>query len=943
MAEDRQFTFGPFRFEARTGELWRDRTQRKLTPRAASVLAMLVERGQTLVTKQELIDRVWGGLAVSDDALTTCIQELRGALGDDARRPQYIETLHRRGYRLMVPVAKVTEISQPPGALAGASADPSKLVGRAPEMEELQRRFDRALSGRRQMVFVTGEPGIGKSALASAFADTLDRHRVRIAQGQCLDHHGVGEPYLPLIEALTRLAGPANDSAIKIILTTHAPSWLAQMPSLWTRAERSAMEARGHATRERMLRELTQAVEAMAADAPLLLKLEDIHWSDASTLDWLAHVARRPDSARLMVLATFRPTDAAAITAGLGGITSELALHGHCHEIALSPLTLEAIERYLSIRLGDGDAQPRDVARLLLERTGGNPLFMVSIVNQLAQRDATAATPGVIGAIPHDVRRFIDRQIDELAEGDRHLLTAASVIRREFATAAVAAALATDVEPVETACARLARQGVFIVKSGASSWPDETPAEHYAFRHDLYRELLYERLPATRRALSHARVGARLEAAWATRPDVIAAEIAEHFERGQERARAIPHHQRAAAKALRRSANQQAIDHLRRGLDAIGQIADEGERTKTEVELQVAMGAAFMALRGFGAPEVLEAYARAEALCDGLGERADLFPAIWGQWMFRTGRSEMEHSRRLGARLIGLGEKFGEAGLRLQAHHAMWSTSFACGDLAGACRHADAGLALYDPGTHQAMASSYGNHDAACCARNFSAMALALAGEAARARQVIDQSLADARRLDDPFSLALTLYFTSAAAQMLGDLELATENSRLSLAIATEHDLALPRAWSMGVAGWCMAESGDLKGGIMLLTEAIAAMRSMQSRHFMGYLIGLLVDVHGKAGRHADALQSVEDGLALAEATGERFYAAELHRLHGELCAHSPLARCRDAEASLRKAIAIAREHGALTLERRARKSLQDLAGSRLGRPVKARRPGITD
>ena len=227
---------------------------------------------------------------------------------------------------------------------------------------------------------------------------------------------------------------------------------------------------------------------------------------------------------------------------------------------------------------------------------------MVSIVNELAQQNA--ATPDALGAVPQDVRRFIERQIDLLDEANRTLLSAASVIRREFATAAVAAALEMNVEQIEAACARLARLGVFIVRSGAGAWPDGTPTEFYAFRHDLYRELLYERLSATRRAQSHARVGARLEAAWATRADAIAAEIAEHFERGHQVVRAIPHHQRAAAKALRRSANEEAIGHLRRALNAIGHIADEVERTRVEAELQVAMGAAFMAVRGFGAPEV---------------------------------------------------------------------------------------------------------------------------------------------------------------------------------------------------------------------------------------------------------------------------------------------------------------------------------------------------
>jgi DNA-binding winged helix-turn-helix (wHTH) protein/predicted ATPase len=932
MTADGQFAFGGFRFDARTGELWRNRMEAKLTPRAAAVLAMLAGRAQTLVTKQELFDQVWSGFAVGDDALTSCIQELRQALGDDARHPRYIETRHRRGYRLMLPVTPVTPVSDAARLAAvplAHSSLPSRLVGRLAEMAELEKRFGLALSGQRQIVFVTGEPGIGKSALVDAFTDRLDRSAVKIAQGQCLDHHGVGEPYLPLIEAFTRLGASAEGAGIRTILATQAPSWLAQMPSLWTRSERSALEARGRATRERMLRELTLAVETIAADVPLVLMLEDIHWSDASTLDWLAHVARRPDPAHLMVLATFRPADAAAISAGLGARTAELGLHGRCHEIALSPLNLDAIEAYLAVRLGDGDrlSQPHEIARLLLERTGGNPLFMVSIVNQLALQPSAAATPGAIMSIPRDVRRFIDRQIDDLDDNDRELLTAASVIRREFATVAVAAALETHADAVEAACARLARQGVFIVKSGSATWPDGTPAELYAFRHDLYRELLYDRLPLTRRALSHARVGRRLEAAWTGRLDAIATELAEHFERGNELVRAIPYHQRAAAKALRRSANQEAIAHLRRALDAIGHIADEGERTKVEVELRVGIGTACMAMRGFGAAEALEAYARAETLCDRLGERTDLFPALWGQWLFRAGRGEIDAARRLCVRLLALAEKFGDAGLKIQAHHAMWSTSFVCGEPARARVHAQSALALFNPKIHQSMASSYGNHDAACCARYFSAMSLALAGDGEGARAMIEQALAAARGLDDPFSLALTLYFTSAAAQMLGDVPLATANSAQSVRMATEYDLAQPKAWSMGVAGWCIAENGDPNRGIALATEAIAAMQAIQSRHFLCYLLGLLADACIKAGHHADAMKAVEDGLVLAEATGERFYSAELHRLHGELLARPPHNQTRKAEASFRAAVKVAKQQGATALEHKAIESLRRWSG----------------
>jgi predicted ATPase/DNA-binding winged helix-turn-helix (wHTH) protein len=925
MATDRQLAFGAFRLDGRTGQLWRDGSELKLTPRAAAVLHMLAERAQELVTKQELSDRVWGGMAVGDDALTSCIQELRSALGDDARHPRTIETRHRRGYRLMVPATPVVERS---GAAASVfSPEPSRLVGRVAELEELARSFDHARSGRRrQVVFMTGEPGIGKSSLADAFLEQLrSAHAVRIAHGQCLDHHGIGEPYLPLIEAWTRLAGGQDGSAVKEILSVQAPSWLAQMPSLWTRSERSALEARSRPTRERMMRELTLAVEAIASDLPLVLKLEDIHWSDASTLDWLAHMARRPEPARLMVLATFRPADMAAAKAGLGGLVTELALHGWCREIALNPLGLQAIETYLQARLGDddGSAQLHEMAPLLLERTGGNPLFMTNIVNQLAQLEAPERTPDAIVSIPHDVRRFIDRQIDELNESDRDLLTAASVIRREFATAAVAAALQLDVEQVETACARLARRDVFLVKSGSAIWPDGTRTELYSFWHDLYRELLYDRLPATRRALSHARVGRRLEAAWTGRLDVIASELAEHFERGNEPARAIPHHQRAAAMALRRSANEEAIGHLRRALDAVGQIGDEASRIKVEVELLIGLGVAFMATRGFGASEVLDAYSRAEALCERLGERADIFPALWGQWLFRWGRSEVGAAWRLCERLLALAEKSGDAGLKLQAHHAAWATSFGRGKLAEVRAHAQAGLALYDAKIHQAMASSYGNHDASTCARYFAALSLAFAGEEEHARAMADSALAAARSLNDPFSLALTLYFTSAMAQVLGDVALAAQHAEASRQIATEHDLAMPRAWSTGVVGWCAAENGDPNRGIALLTEAMAALQATQSRHLMCYLLGLLAEVQMKAGHHAEAMKAVEDGIVLAEANGERYYDAELHRLRGELLARPPFGQKRKAEASFRTAIKVAKQQGSRALEHKANESLR--------------------
>ena len=623
-----------------------------------------------------------------------------------------------------------------------------------------------------------------------------------------------------------------------------------------------------------------------------------------------------------MILATFRSTEAAARK--LGDFVAELALHGHCSEIALDPLRLEAIQAYLRNRLHDETCvNLQRTAELLLERTGGNPLFLTSIVGQFVTTRSLQPTTTAILSIPRDVRRFIDRQIDLLGENDRKLLLTASVVGRKFATAAVANALEIDAEPTEACCKSLAEQRTFIVKSGYTTWPDGTRTELYSFRHDLYRELLYERLTATGRALSHARVGCRLEAAWAGQFDEIASELAEHFERANELTQAVRYRQRAAAKALRRGANEEAIGHLSRALKIIGQIPDEADRSKIEGELHVALGAAYTATRGFGAPEVLEAYTTAETLCKGSNETAMVFPAIWGQWLFRWGRSEVDEAWGFCGRLLALADKVGDTGLKLQAHHAAWATSFGRGELARARAHAQSGLALYDAELHQTMASSYGNHDACSCARQFMGLTFALMGEEERARATVQNSLVIAHRLGDPFSLALALYFGSAAMQVLGDVVTADRYAKESRQLASEYFLALPKAWSTGVIGWCTAQSGDHHYGIALLTEAIAELRATQSRHFMCYLLGLLADAYIKTSDHTAATACVNEAIAITEPGGERYYSAELYRLQGELSARSPQRDMENARESFRTAIDTSEQQGSVLFRRKAIESLR--------------------
>lgn len=909
--------FGNVRVDTRTGEVERDGGTAKLTPKAAGVLAALLDRAPDLITKDELLLKVWDGKAVGDDALTSCVQELRRALGDDARRPRFIETRHRRGYRWVIP------IESPGGDPSGNPSGRMPLFGRHGEMGELRQRFGQARAGRRQFVLVTGEPGIGKTALVDGLvADVAAARQGAIAHGQCLDQHGVGEPYLPLIEALRRLANGPSGLAVRKILSTQAPGWMAQLPSLLSDVQRTLI-ARRTATRDRMLHELTVALEAIAAVTPLVLRLEDLHWSDASTLDWLGHVARRLEPARLMIVGTMRPAEATEGRRRMSTLLTELAAHDQCHELALPPLGPDAIGEFLGSWLGDR-IEPECLSHVvsrLRTRTGGNPLFMVGLVHRLMQKNSVDFASEAFAEVPGNVQRLIRHQIEDLRESDRDLLMAASVIGREFAPRLVAPVVGQPVEAVEKACARLANEDAIIQASGVTTWPDSTRSDTYIFRHDLYREALYDRFPAAARERAHLEAGRALEQTWADQPETIASELAEHFERGREFGRAVPHLQRAAAKAQRRGANEQALEHLRRALDCTGHLAGEVQRTRLEAELYVAIGAAHVATRGFGSAGVADALTQAEMRCARLGENADLFPVMWGQWLFRWGRSDLAGCQGLAARMLSLAQRAGDSGLRLQAHHAMWTTMFGLGHLVRARAHVEAGLLLYDRRRHGALASTYGNHDACVCGRNFAATACALAGEVEGARTMLYEAFEAATELGDPFSLSMMHFSGAMTGQILGDVSLATEHSEKGCRIASEYGLGVQKLQIGGVLGWCRAAQDDRREGLALLRESIAGLKAASSLCFMHYLLALLADAALAAGKLDEALDATREGIAIAERAGERYFLAELYRLSGVVACR--LADHSEARAYLERAIELARQQGATLLEHRARASIR--------------------
>jgi predicted ATPase len=423
--------------------------------------------------------------------LRVCVQEIRTALGDAAAAPQYLETVGRQGYRLHVG-----------GDLDGSLplvAGP--IVGRQREVDLLEGWFQRALQGMRQLVFVSGEAGVGKTTVIDLWLAHFSlRGEMRMGRGQCVEHFGEGEPYLPLLEALGQLGHGPHGAEMLPVLRQYAPMWLAQLPGLVseTELERLQRQLQG-TTKARMLREFAEALDVLAAEVPLLLVLEDLHWSDVSSVELLAYVAQRRGSAWLMVVGTYRPVEALLRGHPLRGTVQELCGRGQGVELRLEFLPADDVSAYVAGRLG-GPIAP-SLATFIHERAEGNALFMVNIVEHLVQqrlvvrREAKwtlreGAEAGVM-TLPEGLRQLLMRRIEALPAEVWQALEAASVVGEEFTAAAVAAGAQCPVEDVEARCDALAAQDHLIADTGLTTWPDQTSGGSYRFQHALSGRSLY--------------------------------------------------------------------------------------------------------------------------------------------------------------------------------------------------------------------------------------------------------------------------------------------------------------------------------------------------------------------------------------------------------------------------------------------------------------------
>jgi predicted ATPase/DNA-binding winged helix-turn-helix (wHTH) protein len=921
----------PIRIEPDTGWAWRGDERLDLTPKAFAVLRYLVEHPQHLITKDDLLDAVWGDAVVSEAAITSCIRDLRRALDDSSQTPRYIETVHRRGFRFIGPVAAPSAPSMRP------TVRPSPLVGRDAELARLDAVFATAAAGRRRLVFVTGEAGIGKTSLVETFLGRLDGADLRIGRGQCVEQYGASEAYLPLLEALGRLGREPRGAALVQVLKQHAPTWLGQLPALLSDVEVDAVQRRAQGTtRERMLREMIEALDALTLDVPLVLVLEDLHWSDAATVDLLALLARRRDAARLLIIGTYRPAELELGAHQLKAAKQELEVHGLCEEVALHFLGEDATREYLGRRFPDATF-PRELGRVLHANTGGNPLFLVNVVDYLVARDdlreggagweLTVPVEGVASGIPDTLWQMVDKQVDRLTAQEQVTLAVGSVAGAEF-SAALATADAIAVDDAERVCDALVRRGLFLRAAGVAEWPDGTVAGRYAFIHALYRNVIYARIAIGHRVGLHVRIGARLELAHGARAADIAGELAMHFEQGRDIERAVRYRRDAMDTALRQHAYREAVHHATRALELLRTWPETTERDQNELAIQTALGAAVIATSGWASPDVATAYARARELCAGLGVTPRLYPVLIGLCGFYLMRGELRVANEVSRQLMAHAETIDDPQIRLGAHNVTGLGLFYGGDFVEAMSHFERAAALHDPHRPRQHRQFSVDHDPGVSCGAHTALGLMVLGYQDRATIRMRDCLAEARAIDHPLTLTMAYNFASVLHQFRRERHVVQELEDVRDEYAAKHDFDLFRLLGQIYRGWLAAEDGGIDEGLEQIRYGVMTFQAIGAELGRPTFLGILADVCGRAGRRDEALDTVRQAIAAADETGLHYWDAELRRLRGSLLLAgdtSDETMESEAEVLFREAIDLARGQRAKAFELRAAMDLARL------------------
>jgi predicted ATPase len=664
--------------------------------------------------------------------------------------------------------------------------------------------------------------------------------------------------------------------------------------------------------RQKTLEALVKVLLEQAERHPVLFIVEDLHWTDPTTLEFLNLVIEQIPTTSMLTLLTCRPT-----------FQPSWHHRSYLTEMTLNHLSHTQVAQIVT-GMTDGKTLPQEVLTQIVEKTDGVPLFVEELTKMvlesglLQEREDRYELTGPLPplAIPTTLHDSLMARLDRLATV-KSLAQLGATLGREFTYAVLHAVSPWDEAPLRRGLHQLV-EAEFLYQQGLP------PQATYLFKHALIQDAAYQSLLKSTRQQYHQRIAQVLEERFADIVDTQPELLAQHFTEAGQHARAIPYWQRAGERALQRSANLEAISHLTKGLEVLKTLPNGPERLQHELDVQITLGRALTVTKGYAAPEVGHAYARARELCQQVGETPQLFPVLRGLWNFYLIRTELRTARELAEQLLHLAQRTQDPALLQQAHSAMAGALVHLGEFAATHEHLQQGLTLHDPPQHRALPLRL-EIDLGVFFRAYMTRPLWLLGYPDQAIRRSQEALTLAQELAHPFSLAYALAFAAWVHQFRREAQATHARAEALCALAKEHGFAFLLATGTMHRGWALAEQGQSMEGMGQIYEGLAAYRATGAEVDRTYFLALLAEAYRQGKQDDEGLTVLEEALALTDRQASVIWEAELHRLKGELVLARSAEHQVEAEACFHEALALARRQEAKALELRAAMSLARL------------------
>ncbi|MBV8135878.1 MAG: AAA family ATPase [Deltaproteobacteria bacterium] len=908
------FRFADFELDRNVYELRRKGHPLKLERIPLDLLFLLIEKRGQLVTREEILQRLWGkGVFFDvDNAINSAVRKLRRALGDDPDAPRFVVTVPSKGYRF---VAEIDDLSPSPprrakkvGRASSGRLTQSPMAGRRREMALLQNGLRDAASGHGQVFLISGEPGIGKTRLADEFAAVAEAKGLAVRLGHCFRE---AVPFLPFVEMLERfvdgiaepeqlrrqLAEEASELArllpkLRRILPDLPPALdLPPLTSVALTASATILQARRH-----LFNCFFDFVARTAAEQPTVMIVEDLHWADDSSLALLDHLAQRIADLPLMLLGTYRDAEI-DVTRGLAKTLEDLLRGRIATRLKLKGLPREDVATMLS-RLS-GKSAPAEVVEEIFAETEGNPFFVEELFRHLDEENRLYNSAGEFHSslkiaeleVPESVRLVVARRLERLDEPTRRMLATAATIGRFFSFELLEAARGTDGDSLMECIAEAERAGLVYSLT-------EAPKASFQFSHELARQAVLSRLSSALRQKLHLEVAEAIERIYSINPespyaetlDDYVADLAHHYSRGGNREKAIQYLQLAAQQAAQRSASSVAIDRLTNALRILKSLPETAQRDRQELILQMMLGPLLIATKGNASLEVEQTYLRARELAQQLNAVSQQFPSLFQLRSVYLVRGELLRAHELSQQLASLAESENDTEHLLEGRVALGNTFFLQGALRQAHTQFEEALGIYDQKRHRSHAFVYGFDPGVFCLARITRTLQAL-GYLDQAVEKTRALLALAREVSHPLSLVLALIDACEFYLFCRETDPANELSEWAMRVAEEQRLANLLGQATIYSGATLAQKGQTSEGISRIRQGLAACRATGAVLFRPFFVSFLADAYLRAEQLTEGLAVVDEALSLVSQTQECWIEAELWRLKGELARQTGLER----------------------------------------------------